>query len=146
MMNLDKAVGRLPLVLLVDSEVAPRHALWRTLHRAFGVLEADSIDSAMAWLARRPDIDALVIRGEFADGSPDELAEEWVSLHLPAAKRPVIVASQPSGPRTSDPAPQITYADPDDLRGIVARLASWLGAHDKGGARVLLRDADRLLF
>lgn len=146
MMNLDTALGRLPLVLLVDSEVATRHALWRTLHRAFGVLEADSVESAMAWLARRPDIDALVVRGEFADGTPEELAEEWVNLHLPAAKRPVIVASNGSETRASTSAPQVTHADPEDLRGIVAGLATWLASHDKGSARLLLRDANRLLF
>jgi hypothetical protein len=145
MMNLDAAVGRLPLVLLVDSEVGTRHALWRTLHRAFGVLEADSIESAMAWLARRPDIDALVVRGDFADGAPEELAEEWVGSHLPAAKRPVIVASSGSEARASTAAPQLTHADPEDLRGIVAGLAAWLATHDKAGARILLRDADRLL-
>jgi DNA-binding NtrC family response regulator len=146
MLNLDTAVGRLPLVLLVDSQVATRHALWRALHRAFGVLEADSVESAMAWLARRPDIDALVVRGEFADGTPEELAEEWVNLHLPAARRPVIVASNGSETRASTSAPQVTHADPEDLRGIVASLAAWLSSHDKRSARLLLRDADRLLF
>ena len=146
MMNLDAAVGRLPLVLLVDSDVGTRHALWRTVHRAFGVLEADSIESAMTWLARRPDIDALVVRGDFADGMPEELAEEWVDSHLPAAKRPVILASSGSEARASSSPPQVTHADPEDLRGIVAGLASWLATLDKGSARVLLRDAERLLF
>jgi hypothetical protein len=145
MMNLDTAVGRLPLVLLVDSEVGTRHALWRTLHRAFGVLEADSVESAMAWLTRRPDIDALVVRGEFVDGTPEELAEEWVNLHLPAARRPVIVAANGAEALASS-MPQVTHAEPEDLRGIVAGLAAWLATHDKGSARLLLRDADRLLF
>ena len=144
-MNLDAAVGRLPLVLLVDTEVGTRHALWRTLHRAFGVLEADSVESAMAWLARRPDIDALVVRGDFADEAPGELVEEWVNGHLPAARRPVVFASNAGAPATKS-APQVTHADPEDLRGIVATLAAWLATHDRGSARVLLRDADRLLF
>ena len=125
MMNLDTAAGRLPLVLVVDAAVSSRHVLWRTLHRAFGVLEADAVASARTWLARRPDIDALVVHGDLPDGSGEELAREWLDLH-PASKRVAILKH-------------------GDLRGVVEGLATWLSSRDASSTRLLLRDADRLL-
>jgi hypothetical protein len=143
MMNLDTAVGRLPLVLLVDSAVSSRHALWRTLHRAFGVLEADSAESARTWLGRRPDIDALVVHGDLPDGLAEDLAGEWIDLR-PTAKRAAVLATQQLGaPRT--PRNGVTRVDLGDLRGVIEGLATWLSARDATQARMLLRDADRLL-
>ena len=142
-MNLDTAVGRLPLVLVVDSAVSSRHVLWRTLHRAFGVLEADSMASARTWLGRRPDIDALVVHGDLPDGRGEDLAREWVERH-PTAKGPVVLATSPADP-TVRARQGLTQVEPGDLRGVVEGLAVWLSSHDSALARLLLRDADRLL-
>jgi hypothetical protein len=149
MMNLDTAAGRLPLVLVVDAAVSSRHVLWRTLHRAFGVLEADAVASARTWLVRRPDIDALVVHGDLPDGSGEELAREWLDLH-PASKRVAILATQSVepglgvAPRTGS-GPFNLRVEHGDLRGVVEGLATWLSSRDASSTRLLLRDADRLL-
>src|SRR5271166_6346025 len=119
MMNVGTTVGRLPLVLLVDSAVSSRHALWRTLHRGFAVLEADSADSARTWIGRRPDIDALVVHGDLPDGRGEDLAREWLELH-PSIKRTVVVATSnidPAAAATQHPA--LTRVELGDLRGVV---------------------------
>jgi response regulator RpfG family c-di-GMP phosphodiesterase len=149
MMNLEAAADRVPLVLLVDSAVSSRHALWRTLHRTFGVLEADSTASAHTWLGRRPDIDALVVHGDLADGPGEDLAREWIDLH-PAIKRPVILATPPTPPGERDLAVAhgLVRVEIGDLRGVVEGLATWLSSlssRNSGLARLLLREADRLL-
>ena len=66
-MNLDTAGGRSPLVCSWTRLVASRHFMWRALNRAFGVIEADSAGAARAWIACRPDIDALVVQDELPD-------------------------------------------------------------------------------
>jgi hypothetical protein len=143
MMNVDPTAGRLPLVLLVDAAVSSRHSLWRALHRAFGVLEADSAESARTWLSRRPDIDALVVHGDLDDCCGEDLAREWVDLR-PTARRPVVVATE--SPDLTAPQPAgFTRVELGDLRGVVEGLATWLSPRDPGLARLLLRDADRLL-
>lgn len=142
MMNVDAVAGRLPLVLLVDPVVATRHTLWRALHRAFGVLEADSVASARTWMARRPDIDAIVVHDDLPDGSGLQLARDLVELH-PVAKRAIVLG----GTFDVNPAALdgLTHVEPDDLRGIVTRLASWLSARDVRLAQRLLRDAEQLI-
>ena len=91
-MNVETAVGRPPLVLLVDPVVASRHWMWRGLSRAFGVLEAGSAGGARDWIARRPDIDALVVQDELPDGRGLELVEELASEHHPVVSRSIVLA------------------------------------------------------
>src|ERR1700733_2276743 len=67
LMNLESTGGKFPLVLLVDPFVTSRHFMWRALSRAFGVLEAGSAEAARAWIATRPDIDAVVVQDELPD-------------------------------------------------------------------------------
>ena len=78
-MNLDAAGGRSPLVLLVDPFVTSRHFMWRALTRAFGVIEAGNAGAARAWIASRPDIDAIVVQDELPDQRGLELVRELVS-------------------------------------------------------------------
>jgi hypothetical protein len=146
MMNLDTAAGRLPLVLLVDAAVSSRHTLWRALHRGFAVLEADSVDSAQTWMGRRPDIDALVVHGDLADGRAEDLASTWLADLVPGARRAVVLASdaESASIENGDRA-GVTRVELGDLRGVVEGLARWLSGRDAGLARQLLRDADRLL-
>jgi response regulator RpfG family c-di-GMP phosphodiesterase len=141
MMNVDTAAGRLPLVLVVDPAVSSRHALWRTLHRAFGVLEAESIASARTWLARRPDIDAVVVHSMLPDGRGEDLAGEWLAQSAPS-KRAVVLTFTPSSPAAAHHG--LTQVEPGDLRGVVEGLASWLSTRDPSQARLLRRDADSL--
>ncbi len=61
-MGVRASMNRLPIVLVVDPSPASRFTLWRALGPHFGVLEAADEHGARAWLARRPDIDALVIQ------------------------------------------------------------------------------------
>ena len=55
--NLDVAVARLPIVLVVDPVAASRQTMWRLLSRSFGVLEAPDARRAREWLTCRPSID-----------------------------------------------------------------------------------------
>lgn len=143
MMNVDTTAGRLPLVLLVDPTVSSRHALWRTLHRAFGVLEADSVASARTWLTRRPDIDALVVHSNLPDGRGEEVAGEWLGQQAPTRRALLLT----EGPVETPPADvgRLPRVDAADLRAVVEGLASWLTARDPAQARLLRRDADSLL-
>ena len=91
-MNLDATGGRSPLVLLVDPFVASRHFMWRALSRAFGVIEAGSAGAARAWMASRPDIDALVVQDELPDQRGLELVRELVHARHPVARRSIVLA------------------------------------------------------
>jgi response regulator RpfG family c-di-GMP phosphodiesterase len=142
MMNVDAATGRVPLVLVVDPVVSSRHTLWRTLHRAFGVLEADSAASARTWLARRPDIDALIVHGDLPDARGLDLAREIVDSS-PAGLRAVLVAAPVGDGDEAPEIPGLTRFEVGDLRGVVTRLASWLSPTESMLARALVRDADR---
>jgi DNA-binding NtrC family response regulator len=126
MMNVDAVAGRLPLVLVVDPLVSSRHRLWRVLHRAFGVLEAEDLESARAWLGRRPDIDAVLVQNDLPDGSGADLAREMGEAHHPAADRVLVMG------------------DPEGLHGVLAKLASWVSSRDAVGARNVLREAERM--
>jgi DNA-binding NtrC family response regulator len=126
MMNVDAVAGRLPLVLVVDPLVASRHRLWRVLHRAFGVLEAEDLESARAWIGRRPNIDAILVHHSLPDGSGADLAREMGEAHHPAADRVLVMD------------------DPEGLHGLLAKLAGWLSSRDAVGARTVLREAERM--
>jgi DNA-binding NtrC family response regulator len=126
MMNVDAVAGRLPLVLVVDPLVASRHRLWRVLHRAFGVLEAEDLASARAWISRRPGIDAVLVHQSLPDGSGSDLAREMSEARHPAADRVLVMD------------------DPEGMHGLVARLASWVASRDSVGARTVLREAERM--
>lgn len=141
-MNVDTAVGRPPLVLLVDPVVTSRHWMWRGLSRAFGVLEAGSAGGARDWIARRPDIDALVVQDELPDGRGLELVNELASEHHPVVSRSIVLARPGSRWSTSALA-GATLIERGDLRAVVSKLATWFLARDAWLARALLRDADR---
>ncbi len=142
MMNVDSVAGRLPLVLVVDPVVSSRPTLWRALHRAVGVLEADSVESARTWMARRPDIDAIVVHDDLPDGRGFELARDLVELH-PAAKRAIVLGAMLGEPPVTHAG--IAHLEPTDLRGLVGLLAGWLAARDARVAARLLRDAEQLI-
>jgi hypothetical protein len=126
-MNLDTAVGRPALVLLVDPVIASRHWMWRAMSRAFGVLEAGSARAARDWIEQRPDIDALVTQDELPDERGAHLVEQLALAHHPVASRSIVLVRS----RT-------------DLRTVLSKLAGWFLTRDAGLARALLREADRL--
>ncbi len=125
-MSLDTAVGRPPLVLLVDPVVASRHWMWRAMSRGFGVLEAGTARAAREWIDRRPDIDALVVQDELPDQRGVELVSDLERIRHPVASRSIVLTG--SG---------------GDVRAVLAKLASWFFARDAGLARALMREADR---
>ena len=142
-MNLDAAGGRSPLVLLVDPFVTSRHFMWRALTRAFGVIEAGNAGAARAWIASRPDIDAIVVQDELPDQRGLELVRELVLAKHPVARRSIVLARMtPDWAAIAQAG--LTLIERGDLRAISAKLASWLLARDAGLAKALIREADRL--
>jgi hypothetical protein len=126
-MSSDTAVGRPPLVLLVDPIVASRHWMWRAMSHAFGVLEAKTASGAREWIARRPDIDALVVQDELPDERGEDLVRQLVRARHPVASRSIVLTRSIADPRT-----------------VLSKLAGWFLVRDAGLARALLREADRL--
>jgi response regulator RpfG family c-di-GMP phosphodiesterase len=142
-MNLDAAGGRSPLVLLVDPFVTSRHFMWRALTRAFGVIEAGNAGAARAWIASRPDIDAIVVQDELPDQRGLELVRELVHAKHPVARCSIVLARMtPDWAAIAQAG--LTLIERGDLRAISAKLASWLLARDAGLAKALIREADRL--
>jgi response regulator RpfG family c-di-GMP phosphodiesterase len=142
-MNLDAAGGRSPLVLLVDPFVTSRHFMWRALTRAFGVIEAGNAGAARAWIASRPDIDAIVVQDELPDQRGLELVRELVHEKHPVARRSIVLARlSPDWAAIAQAG--LTLIERGDLRAISAKLASWLLLRDAVLAKALMREADRL--
>ena len=142
-MNLDAAGGRSPLVLLVDPFVTSRHFMWRALTRAFGVIEAGNAGAARAWIASRPDIDAIVVQDELPDQRGLEFVRELVHAKHPVARCSIVLARMtPDWAAIAQAG--LTLIERGDLRAISAKLASWLLARDAGLAKALIREADRL--
>jgi hypothetical protein len=123
---MDTAVGRPPLVLLVDPIVASRHWMWRAMSHAFGVLEAGTARGARDWIAQRPDIDALVVQDDLPDERGVELVRDLARLQYPVASHAIILTRSAM-----------------DLRAVLSKLATWFLARDAGLARALLREAER---
>jgi hypothetical protein len=142
-MNLETASGRPPLVLVGDPLVTSRHFMWRTLSRAFGVLEAPNGRAARTWINARPEIDALVVQDELPDERGIELVRDLAQARHPVARRSIVLAR-----RTPDWAAiaqaGLTLIERGDLRAVSAKLAGWLLSRDAGLARALMREADRL--
>jgi hypothetical protein len=142
-MSLDLVSSGLPLVLLVDSNARSRHWMWRALSRTFGVLEAGDAQGARDWLARRPDIDALIVDDELPDGRGTDLVCDLADAdHRVAARAIVLARPGPDWARLARPGTELVARG--DLRGLVATLAGWFLARDAGLARALMREADRL--
>jgi response regulator RpfG family c-di-GMP phosphodiesterase len=142
-MNLDVTVGRSPLVLLVDPLVASRHFMWRALNRAFGVIEAGSAGAARAWIASRPDIDAIVVQDELPDERGLELVRDLAHARHPVARRSIVLA-RPNPDWAAIAQAGLTLIERGDLRAISAKLATWFLARDASVAKALMREADRL--
>jgi response regulator RpfG family c-di-GMP phosphodiesterase len=142
-MNLDVTVGRSPLVLLVDPLVASRHFMWRALNRAFGVIEAGSAGAARAWIANRPDIDAIVVQDELPDERGLELVRDLAHARHPVARRSIVLA-RPNPDWAAIAQAGLTLIERGDLRAISAKLASWFLARDASVAKALMREAERL--
>jgi CheY-like chemotaxis protein len=141
-MNLDLAIGRPPLVLLVDPSVASRHWMWRALSRC-GVLEASSASGARDWIDRRPDIDALVVEDHLPDGRGVDLVRHLVTARHGAASRSIVLA-RPSPDWVRIAQAGATLVERGDLRSVLSKLAGWFLARDASVAKALLREADRL--
>jgi response regulator RpfG family c-di-GMP phosphodiesterase len=142
-MNLDAAGGRPPLVLLVDPLVTSRHFMWRALNRAFGILEAGSAGAARAWIASRPEIDAIVVQDELPDMRGLELVRELTLARHPVAPRAIVLA-RPAPDWAAIAQAGLTLIERGDLRALSAKLSSWLLVRDAGVAKALMREADRL--
>jgi len=141
-MSLETAVGRTPLVLLVDPIVASRHWMWRGMSRAFGVLEAGSVEAARDWMTQRPDIDALVVEDELPDGRGVELVRDLEASRHRVASRSIVLA-RPGAEWTRMALLGTTLVERGDLRAVLSKLAGWFLARDAWLARALLREADR---
>ena len=142
MMNVEPSAGPPPLVLLVDPTVTSRQWMWRTLSRTFGILEAGDMRSARAWLTRRPDIDALVVKDELPDGRGGDLVRQLADTGRPIASRAIVMAAP--GPEWSALVQAgATVIDPGDIRGTLSQLATWFFARDARVSRALLREVER---
>jgi hypothetical protein len=141
-MSLETVVGRPPLVLLVDPVVASRHWMWRGMSRAFGVIEAGSVESARDWMTRRPDIDALVVEDELPDGRGVELVRDLEAAHHRVASRSIVLA-RPGMEWTRMASAGATLIERGDLRAVLSKLAGWFLTRDVWVARALVREADR---
>jgi hypothetical protein len=141
MQNLDATAGRLPLVLLVDPILASRHSMWRVLSRGFGVLEAGNAMAARAWMARRPDIDALVVEDDLPDERGLDFVRGLASARHPIASRAIVLARQSAAGASA--LPGATLLERGDLRGVLSKLATWILTRDAMLARALLREAER---
>ena len=140
MMSLDAVVGRPPLVLRVDPVVASRHWMWRTLSQTFGVLEAGDARGARSWLARRPDIDALIVKEELPDGRGGDLVRELADAKHRVAAHALVLA-RPSPEWASIEQSGATIVELGDLRGALSKLAAWF--LDVRLSKALLREAER---
>ncbi len=123
----DAAATRLPLVLVVDPVAASRQTMWRLLSPFFGVLEAPDGRRAEDWLEARPAIDALVVQSELPDVAGDELVKSLSTAQFAAASRAIVVTR------------------PVDVPAVLRRLAGWFFARDVRKARLLVREAERLV-
>jgi hypothetical protein len=139
-MNVETAVGRPPLVLLVDPVVASRHWMWRGLSRAFGVLEAGTAEGARDWIARRPDIDALVVQDELPDGRGLELVSDLASEQHPVVSRSIVLA-RPGSEWSRTTLAGATLLERGDLRAVIAKLATWFLQRESWLVRGAIRDA-----
>jgi hypothetical protein len=137
-----RSPARPPLVLLVDPILASRHSMWRILSRGFGVLEAPSATAARAWMARRPDIDALVVEDDLPDERGLEFVRALVDARHPIASRAIVLARPNAASLMATPLGP-TLLDRGDLRGVLSKLATWILTHDAILARSLLREAER---
>jgi len=127
MISVDVAATRLPIVLVVDPVAASRQAMWRSLSRSFGVLEAHDARHARDWLARRPTIDALVVQKELPDTEGGEFVGSLLAARASVASRVILVSR------------------PVDLRMVLKSLVGWFFSRDVRKAEALLREADRLV-
>ena len=117
--------------------------MWRALSRAFGVLEASSADAARTWIARRPDIDALVIQDELPDQRGVEFVQDLVATRHPVARRAIVQAKMsPDGAVVAQAG--LTLIERGDLRAVSLKLASWLLVRDAGLTKALMREVERL--
>lgn len=118
------AASRPPLVLLVDPVVASRHWMWRSLSRAFGVIEAPDAKGARDWIARRPDIDALVVQDELPDARGVELVRDLANESHPIAAHAIVLA-RPNVDTSMVSAVGAAIVERGDLRSLLAKLAAW---------------------
>ena len=125
MIGVDAVASRLPIVLVVDPVAASRQAMWRSLSQSFGVLEAADARHARDWLARRPNLDALVVQRELPDADGGEFVESLVAERAAAASRVILVSR------------------PVDLRMVLKSLVGWFFSRDVRKAEAMIREADR---
>ena len=118
------AASRPPLVLLVDPVVTSRHFMWRSLSRAFGVIEAPDAKGARDWIAQRPDIDALVVQDELPDASGVELVRDLAKESHPIAAHAIVLA-RPNADASAFAAIGAAIVERGDLRTLLAKLAAW---------------------
>jgi hypothetical protein len=142
MMSFNAGTSRPPLVLLVDPVVTSRHWMWRSLSRTFGVLEAGDARGARDWIARRPDIDALVVEDDLPDERGLDLVRALATARNPIVSRSIVLA-RPSPDWARIAHAGATLVERGDLRAVLAKLASWFLHRDAGLARALLREASR---
>jgi hypothetical protein len=116
--------------------------MWRALMPC-GVLEAGDARGARVWIARRPEIDALVVEDDLPDGRGVDLVRDLATARHPVASRAIVLARPNSDwARAATAGP--TFVERGDLRSVLSKLAGWFFARDVGLARALLRQADRL--
>jgi hypothetical protein len=118
------AASRPPLVLLVDPVVASRHWMWRSLSRAFGVIEAPDAKGARDWIAQRPDIDALVVQDDLPDERGVELVCDLAKESHPIAAHAIVLA-RPNVDVSLLAAAGAAIVERGDLRTLLAKLAAW---------------------
>lgn len=124
MQTTNAAAARPPLVLLVDPIVTSRHWMWRSLSRAFGVIEARDAQGARDWIAQRPDIDALVVQDELPDARGVELVRDLANESHPIAAHAIVLA-RPNVDVSLLSAAGAAVVERGDLRTLLAKLAAW---------------------
>jgi hypothetical protein len=121
---------RFPLLLLVDGRASTRHWMWRSLTRDFGLVEASTGREARARIARRSDLEAMVIENELPDERGLEVAAHLARVHHPLASRTIVLAGA-SDLKQRSPVEGAILVERDDLRIVLLQLAAWFGAPEQ---------------
>jgi DNA-binding NarL/FixJ family response regulator len=124
MQTTNVTASRPPLVLLVDPVVTSRHWMWRSLSRAFGVIEAPDAKGARDWIAQRPDIDALIVQDELPDARGVELVRDLAEASHPIASHAIVLA-RPNADASMLAVAGAAVIERGDLRTLLAKLAAW---------------------
>jgi len=99
--------------------------MWRNLSRVFGVIEAQDARGARDWIARRPEIDALIVQDELPDTRGVEFVRDLARESHPIAAHAIVLARRDADPSVLAAAGAASVVERGDLRTLRAKLTAW---------------------